>query len=110
VSSISERVAAGAAWLDEHRPGWVDRIDLETLNLGDPCRCLLAQDFGEHFSDAVLAAGLGQGLSPSAIGFNVTYARGDEGFMWPTEREFDALTAAWRDLIRQRRAEVSNAD
>jgi hypothetical protein len=47
-ATIPERVAAGAAFLDEHDPGWwradVERaIDLGTLNLGMSDRCILGQ-------------------------------------------------------------------
>lgn len=33
MSTLAERVAAGATWLDEHVPGWEHRIDLAKLNL-----------------------------------------------------------------------------
>lgn len=91
MSSIEERVAAGARWLDEHRPGWVDRIDLETLDLGDPCRCVLGQEYGNYtFAlDEIL-----DDVSPASRGFNA----------WATTGEYPALTDAWRRLIEQRRA------
>lgn len=38
-----DRVAAGAALLDEKLPGWHDQIDTETLEMGDECRCVLGQ-------------------------------------------------------------------
>lgn len=41
--TIPERVAQGAAWLDEHYPGWERHIDLTRLDLSDPCRCVLGQ-------------------------------------------------------------------
>jgi len=48
MSTIAERVAAGAAFLDEHDPDWwradVERaIDLDKLSLSDPSRCVLGQ-------------------------------------------------------------------
>lgn len=38
-----ERVAAGAAWLDATSPGWADTIDLATLDLQNPCGCVMGQ-------------------------------------------------------------------
>lgn len=36
-------VANGAAWLDKRYPGWVDVIQVATLNLGDCSACVLGQ-------------------------------------------------------------------
>ena len=38
-----DRVARGAALLDEHLPGWTDEIDLDDLDLENPCLCVLGQ-------------------------------------------------------------------
>lgn len=46
-SSISERVARGAAWLDQVRPGWRDAIVLDTLDLISPCDCVLGQVYAQ---------------------------------------------------------------
>jgi hypothetical protein len=48
MSTIAERVAAGAAFLDEHDPDWwradVERaIDLDSLDLYDMASCVLGQ-------------------------------------------------------------------
>lgn len=48
MSTVAERVAAGAAFLDEHDPDWwradVERaIDLGTLDLSDSASCVLGQ-------------------------------------------------------------------
>lgn len=45
----AERVAAGAAWLDDHDPDWYDRIDLDTLALADCGLCVLGQAFGDYW-------------------------------------------------------------
>lgn len=41
--TLAERVAAGAAWLDEHQPGWDHLIDLGRLDMSDGCLCVLGQ-------------------------------------------------------------------
>jgi hypothetical protein len=33
----------GAAWLDEHDPGWADRVIVERLDIRQPCNCILGQ-------------------------------------------------------------------
>lgn len=41
--TITERVAKGAAFLDEHFTGWWERIDLNTLNIDSCDNCVLGQ-------------------------------------------------------------------
>jgi hypothetical protein len=48
VSAVAERVAAGAAFMDEHDPGWwradvEQAIDLDRLLMDQPDRCILGQ-------------------------------------------------------------------
>jgi hypothetical protein len=105
MTTIDDRVAAGAAWLDANRPGWWQRINLATLDLGDPCRCVLGQDFG-GFGKGVSAVGgdLARWMKTCAnLGFYSS--RDAAGTYVPTEieREYAALTAAWRTLITARR-------
>jgi hypothetical protein len=119
MSTITERVAAGAAWLDANRPGWVERIDLDTLDLGDPCRCVLGQDFAADSQgytsgfDAGLVAVTDGGLTEDGYrhaadaGFYAVADLSDnddddDGFRM--NKEYRELTDAWRALIRERRA------
>jgi hypothetical protein len=44
--SAVERVARGAALLDEQESGWAEQIDLSRLDMGDGCRCVLGQLWG----------------------------------------------------------------
>jgi len=104
MTTIQARVQAGAAWLDENRPGWIDRIDLATLDLGDPCRCVLGQEYGD-WDEAPDA--LTEQPESSDLGFD----RDSFGYSpsWPENRRRSAvlyveLTAAWRDYITARRA------
>lgn len=39
-------VQKGAAYMDEHHPGWVARIVPEDLSIGSPDYCICAQVFG----------------------------------------------------------------
>lgn len=114
MSTIAERVAAGAAWLDEHEPGWVGRIDLDVLDVADDERCIAGQlrgSFGEAvagwFGDRTAcgtAADLGMCLSGMECDPRTPYAE------WVLLRDaiYARLTAAWRELIAARRAEVGD--
>jgi hypothetical protein len=57
-------VAAGIAWLDEHQPGWDERIDLGSLNLQDDRNCIACQVAGIHanFFGSVRHLGISKGL------------------------------------------------
>lgn len=44
---FSEQIAAGVAYLDENHPGWVDKVDLDVLYMGDSATCVLGQLVGE---------------------------------------------------------------
>jgi hypothetical protein len=125
MATITERVAAGAAFLDEHDPGWwrgdgerpisLDRLDLEEAQdciLGQRCPVAVLASFcylSPHDSDELssqwwraytaYAVEL-SGLSPAdpALG-----RWGDEhGFSSPAE-DYPDLTAAWKGVITGRR-------
>jgi hypothetical protein len=112
--SISERVAAGAAFLDEHDPEWwrpdVERaIDLEQLELSNGGDCILGQRCPLESVDwrttpyASQAARLsGQtfyGAWASSRGFDIDPFGDQDG-----GDEYDDLTAEWRRVITGRRA------
>ena len=99
MSGIPKTVERGAELLDEKcGPDWPERIDLDKLNLGDTCHCVLGQ------------------LHPRAGASYYSYYRGPDhvgvsrrdawryGFTTGSVRSFERLTAAWRRLIESRRA------
>ena len=102
--TIQARVACGVALLDEKLPGWVERIDLDTLNLASPCRCILGQTWDlpvgvDYTAFALHADALDiDGDEEVAYGFN---AGGEDWF--EDEGEYDALTAEWKRVILARR-------
>lgn len=101
MTTIAERVAAGAAWLDEHRPGWVDRIDLETLDLGDCANCIVGQEFGEIIPHRLPEAV--RDYNPD-LGFDA-YAENSRPSYTHT-----LLGREWRRLIEARRRPGGTAD
>lgn len=113
--SVAERVAAGAALLDEHRPGW-DRVgvSLDGLDMADCHDCVLGQMFG-HYSHAfrrfnadwTIANGILVDGQAMPLGF-AAYTE-DDGTDAEVDAEYAELTAAWRTLIETRRAVVPDA-
>jgi hypothetical protein len=100
-ATIAERVAKGAALLDEKIPGWDKDIDLARLDLASPCRCILGQlhyseDASEAFDDYWV--GLGR-LNMNAF---TSMAFGFAAFSY-RQGEYDALGAEWSRVILARR-------
>lgn len=93
MSTISERVAQGVAWLDENAPDWLSRIDLAELQLGSCCDCVIGQTFGCYASDHPLDYDKAAGL-----GFN-TARYGGAG-----SEDLAHLNEEWRRVITERRA------
>jgi hypothetical protein len=90
---IGERVAAGAAWLDQHAaPDWVEDVNLERLDMNHRRRCVLGQIYGDYFSAGDVALPSRSEL----YGFNVSRPYDDDVFA--------QLDAEWTRLIRERRA------
>lgn len=97
MSTITERVARGAAWLDNARPNWFREIDLSRLVMTSPCECVIGQLFGDYndFIDGDLVEG---GFSTETDwGFRHAFNTG-------SERQFQNLETEWRRVISERRA------
>jgi hypothetical protein len=90
MATINERVAYGAAVLDQKSPGWESQIDLSKLDLNDSCRCVLGQIYG-HYFDGLMVLDKGSGGS---MGFNI-YAS-------ESPNRFADLDEAWISLIKER--------
>lgn len=45
-TTLRRAVGDAAALLDEHAFDWRDKIDTETLDIGDPRQCILGQLYG----------------------------------------------------------------
>jgi len=54
---LDETVTRGVQVLDRTFPKWWERIDLNVLEIADPCRCLLGQLMG-NYAHAVLELGI----------------------------------------------------
>lgn len=115
-ATVAERVAAGAAFLDEREPGWWQKVDLERISMDSACNCVLGQlstdrlsrpeqfgDWGQICSAFGLTEGyLGQSsgrLSDTELGFNASSKPGSEDQL----SEYVALGAEWTRVILARR-------
>ena len=49
MAELRPKVLAGARFLDKKKPNWHKKVDLSTLNLSEPCHCILGQvEGGSH--------------------------------------------------------------
>lgn len=51
LSPLGKMVAHGAAYMDEHRPGWADEINTDRFDIGNGDWCIIAQTFGKDRPD-----------------------------------------------------------
>lgn len=106
-STITERVARGAALLDEREPGWHQRINLERLWMRMTCDCILGQlydpgqdDVKSEYQDDGYWVGLrALNIPAHPVRYPEAY-----GFAAEDTGEYNALDKAWRELIGSRRA------
>lgn len=117
MNDTTERIEAGAAWLDRTDPTWIDRVDLDRLNLADSCGCVMGQIVsrydasyftvvaGENYPVPHLKAQAPRGTKRFVMSHAQAVARGfhisgtnENGMEWIR------LTTAWRKAIRARRA------
>lgn len=110
--TIAERVAAGAAWLDERKPDWWTAVALPELDVDDCNLCVLGQTYGSYWDSPLFAdlSNIGSGEffdndeeretveRAQPLGF---YADGSSEVLW--------LNAEWERVIRARREAVSGA-
>lgn len=99
--TIEQRVAAGAAWLDENRPDWLGRIFLESLDVSSCTLCVLGQVYGD-WTEAPDDAKYDEEYDEEAYDY-LSPARA-RGFDHYGNEGYAELTAEWRRLIESRRA------
>lgn len=94
--SITERVEAGAAWLDEEQPGWIDLINLELLDNAHCNHDIVGQVSGDNRDIFLDHYCLGT-QDQIEYGFDSMYT--SEGLR---DWEFGKLDEAWTGLIAKR--------
>ena len=43
-----QQISKGIEWLDQHEPGWADKVDLEKLDMTTCTRCVLGFVYGDY--------------------------------------------------------------
>jgi hypothetical protein len=93
MATIAERVARGAALLDEREPGWWQRIDLSKLDIKSCEDCIAAQLGKGDYLDGLHAIGVTCYEDEDGCGFD---GAGDE---------YESLAEEWRLAIEERRGD-----
>jgi hypothetical protein len=112
MSSIAERVAAGAAVLDQYRPGWHRQIDLACLDARAADYVdVLSQLYGDDYEHAISVLCEAEAGSAGADVWGLTspaksWAR-DHGFdtdtpVWDVIGAYAELADQWRAVIARR--------
>jgi len=95
-----KHVADGARYLDSNVPGWFRSIDLNRLDILNPCYCVVGQlfhSFGAGLEQLDVDATLGE---DEALGFNPPLGP-------DFSNDVDVLTPIWKREIRARLAATS---
>jgi hypothetical protein len=100
MTTAEQAAAKGAALLDEEVPGWADRIDVPTLDLGSCTLCVLGQLYPEHNT---LPGPDGYFLGLHQLGLSV-YAGREHGFTsnGAAGITLDELAEAWSGEVHRR--------
>jgi hypothetical protein len=116
-----ESVLAGMVWLDEHAPGWVEKIDLDTLELAHPKMCVLGQVYGDYGAgmDVVFPQPDPRSWDAEAAeataaiyGFTTPLCNdddddvGEDTWMEARDAEWAELTETWREALAQRKGQA----
>lgn len=103
-AQVRARVHRGAEYLDEVDPGWHARVNARTLELEDGQHCVLGQLHGGfrlglgRSQVLSLSSAPRASLSPVDYGFKCVEGVSDA---WQA-RDYELLTAAWREAVRRR--------
>lgn len=98
-----QAVAKGAALLDERNPGWRERINLGTLEIGSVYDCVLGQLYGEM--DGYDGYDVGKRLLFGREPYDDSYSSyikvvAEHGFTTTTcDYRNGALNAAWKEFL-----------
>lgn len=105
-------VKHGIDWLDENHPGWVNKIDLNTLYMSDCGNCVIGQAVGEYRTSIDKASGTsyaGFGTNKEATIWAVEHGFESPRVSYYEERSeapgaygFDELDALWAEEVTKR--------
>lgn len=94
---LDQAAASGAAYLDEHEPGWHDFVIPATLSMGDACGCVMGQLHGTYYRGMDEHFGADRPIDlASDYGFDLTAGQDSDPDAWTM------LDRAWLAQLRQR--------
>lgn len=119
-NEAADHVNRGAALLDEHVPGWYDKIDIEQLEMSECANCVLGQVFADQVPEKELSQidyglwgyeiGLEQlGLTDDEEDDNSDVRHGFDRFRgtetWDEDymKDYDLLKQYWVEAVESRR-------
>jgi len=105
VEAADERhVANGARFLDSKVPDWFKSIDLNLLNMSNPCHCVVGQLF-PSYANGLSALGVNTTINEDEVlGFDRAYSYGSDSLY---SCDLVALTPIWKREICARLAATS---
>jgi hypothetical protein len=87
---FEEKIKRGIQFLDSRFENWVDKIDLNTLNMGHYDNCIISQICKEQFNDSLVTLNITPQLS-KFYGFDIEF---NDNF-----GDYKTLTKEWKDTI-----------
>lgn len=111
---LAPRVEAGAKLLDERRPGWAMRIDLDRLDMERSCNCVLGQEYehdtgGDTEDGSAYSIGLDNlNLLPfreDSYGFDLYVPEINEHGL-TLDEAYHLLDELWAEQVRARRTKT----
>jgi hypothetical protein len=94
MTDIKQAVQEGISVLDQHRPGWRDRIDLGTLDLENCYRCVLGQVEGSYVDGRKILAAL-DGASDHRHEWAIGHGFDRDVYPEDSRGDYEDLTSEW---------------
>lgn len=113
-TTLADRVKAGAALLDDKRPGWWREIAVNRLSMGSCTNCILGQIYG-HYHRGIFVLQLSDTMTDDnavcKFGFDRDRSCEQDGVYWDARMaQFYQLADLWRAEIRTRLEDERGAE
>jgi hypothetical protein len=104
MTNLATRIHRGAALLDEHCPGWIDKIDLPSLQMSNGYQCILGQLYDRDYWSGLVGLGLDRDWWAEVdYGFQVDRRQLSSRTERSKGAAYGNLTRGWRQYIQGRR-------
>src|SRR5882762_2911653 len=89
---FEEQIKSGVQVLNKKRPGWAQRIEIESLNIISPAYCIIGQVYGSY-SDGLEVLRIHH-MDAENYGFALNKSP------YEYHEEWETLTQEWKETIR----------